>query len=80
MNGICKFLDYTLVEDPELLDIFGAGDGQFLITDYKCQHKKRKMGICPQVVENVEKSGFGIVNPEEMENCPYHPKNKSLSE
>jgi hypothetical protein len=80
MNGICEFLKYTLVEDPEILSFLELENGQIAIkNDYTCSNKKKKGKICPQVTMNVEKIGVSIANPSEMEQCPYHSNHSLLS-
>ena len=81
MSRICKFLNYTLVEDPEKLGFLKMENGQIAIkNDYTCNNKKKKGEICPQVTRNVEKIGVSIADPSEMEQCPYRSNHSLLSE
>lgn len=74
MNKICKFLKYKLVEDQELIDRFGS-DGCLLLEDYRCENEFMK-GICTQVTANIKGTGIGLLDLEEIADCPHY-KNKN---
>lgn len=77
MSGICKFLNYTEADEPELSKRLGLTEEQILIEDnYTCGNKKRKGDVCPQVVQNIGNTGFGLADSEEMKQCPEHPDYK----
>ncbi len=80
MDGLCKDLDYKAIElseickDPELAKIFEDLDEntQLLLKSYKCRNKAMKGLECTQVVANVQDTGIGLLNIDEIGDCPHY--------
>jgi len=69
MSGICEYLKCKPIQDKELLDRFGVVGEQFLVKDYDCNLNK-KIKPCLYVI--VKKNGFGVADPQEMEDCGHY--------